>query len=73
MMKDKDSGLIKPIARAGEPIYACIVRNRSGESSGEIDFGVRVFEIDKLCDGDKRVMRNVARALYKTICDHTEI
>ena len=65
--------LAKPIARPGESIYASIVRNRSGIDAGKIDFGVRVLEIEKLCDADKIEIRNIARALYQTICDHAEI
>lgn len=46
--------LTLPIARSGEQQFACIMRNRSGMDAGEIDMGVRVFSIAKLCDGEKQ-------------------
>jgi len=63
--------LTKPIARMGEPIYASIIRNRSGMDSGSIDMGVRVLEIEELCDADKQAICNTAFALYESVCRHT--
>ncbi len=60
--------MCEPIARHGEPIYASIMRNRSGIDSGRIDYGCRVFEIAKLCDGDKQDIADTAYALYESVC-----
>ncbi len=62
----------KPIARGGEPIYASIIRNQSGVDSGNIDFGARVFAIEKLSDTDQQDICDIAYALYLTICRYTE-
>jgi hypothetical protein len=32
---------LHPIARGGEEQFCCILRNRSGESAGRIDYGLR--------------------------------
>ncbi len=54
------------IARAGETEYAAIVRNRSGQDAGEIDFGLKTGPvIDDLSDGDKQRLVDVAYALAK--------
>ena len=58
-----------PIARTGEQQFACIMRNRSGVSSGEIDFGARF--IDRLCDGDQQSAVNSAFAIYEKWCRET--
>jgi len=63
--------LCEPIARKGEPIYASIVRNRSGIDSGCIDYGCRVFEIEKMCDGDKQDIADTAFALYESVCRYS--
>jgi hypothetical protein len=60
--------LCEPIARGGEPIYASIVRNRSGIDSGCIDYGCRVIAIEELCDGDKQDIADTAYALYESVC-----
>ena len=60
--------LCEPIARGGEPIYASIVRNRSGMDSGCIDYGCRVTAVEELCDGDKQDIANTAYALYESVC-----
>ena len=60
--------LNEPIARGGESIYASIVRNRSGIDSGCIDYGLRIFEVQKLREGDKQDIANTAFALYESIC-----
>jgi hypothetical protein len=70
-MKGEMMNLTLPIARSGEPIYASIIRNRSGVDSGDIDYGARVFEIEKLSEGDKQDICDTAYALYKTICQYT--
>ncbi len=63
--------LMLPIARTGEPIYASIVRNRSGVDSGEIDYGCRVFDIEELSGSDKQSICDTAYALYRSICQCT--
>lgn len=57
-----------PIARTGEAQYACIVRNRSGESAGEIDFGLR--DLTHLGDGGQSAV-NTIYALYQAACRQT--
>ena len=68
MSSDTIMDLRQPIARAGEPIYASIVRNRSGIDAGCIDYGCRMDAISALCDGDKQDIVDIAHALYETIC-----
>lgn len=53
----------KRIAREGEQEFATIIRNRSGISSGEIDFGAR--SIDELCDYDKMRVVDCCLLLYE--------
>ena len=59
----------RPIARSGEQQFACILRNRSGVSSGEIDFGARF--IDELSDGDQQDAVNAAYSVYEKWCRET--
>lgn len=47
-------GLDKPIARKGEQQFAVICRQRSGQDAGVISPVARVFEIEKLRDGDQQ-------------------
>lgn len=58
-----------PIARTGEQQFACILRNRSGISSGEIDFGARF--IYDLCDADQQSAVDSAFAVYEKWCRET--
>lgn len=58
-----------PIARTGEQQFACILRNRSGISSGEIDFGARF--IDHLCSGDQQDAVDAVFAVYEKWCRET--
>lgn len=58
----------QPIARTGESQYACVMRNRSGESAGEIDFGLR--DLTHLGDGGQAAV-NTIHALYRAACRQT--
>ena len=69
--KKEVNPLTLPIARSGELIYATIMRNRSGMDSGQIDMGVRVFDIQELPEWDKQAICDTAFAMYKTICRNT--
>lgn len=66
------NSLCEPIARGGEPIYASIVRNRSGMDSGCIDYNCRVCAVEDLCDDDKQDIANTAYALYESVCRAAE-
>lgn len=59
-----------PIAREGEQQFACILRNRSGQSAGEIDMGVR--DVTILCDAEQQDVVDTAYAIYETVCDQTK-
>jgi hypothetical protein len=59
-----------PIARTGEQQFACIMRNRSGESAGCIDFGVR--DVTILCDAEQQDVVDTAFAVYEVVCDQTK-
>jgi hypothetical protein len=74
-IQKKDS-LTDPIARSGEQIYATILRNRSGQDAGRIDYGARVFAIQDLCEGEQMDMIATGYALYCSImqyCDKVKI
>ena len=58
-----------PIARKGEQQFACILRQRSGVSAGEIDFGLRDCTI--LGEAEQQDVCDVAFALYQSICRQT--
>lgn len=58
----KLEGYTSPIARTGEQQFACILRNRSGESSGEIDFGARF--INDLSEGDQQAAIESVYSVY---------
>ena len=68
--EDNDTvrALYTPIAREGEPIYASIIRNRSGMDAGHIDYGCRMDAIADLCDAEKQDIVDIAYALYENIC-----
>lgn len=52
------------IARGGETEFAAIVRNRSGQDAGEIDYGLKHGPVlDTLCDRDKQSLVDMAYAL----------
>lgn len=52
------------IARAGETEFAAIVRNRSGQDAGEIDFGLKTGPvIDDMSDADKQQLVDTAYSL----------
>lgn len=56
------------IAREGEVEFAAIVRNRSGQDAGCIDYGLKAGEtIDSLCDADKQDLVDTAYALARAI------
>jgi hypothetical protein len=59
--------LTKPIAREGEQQYAVILRNRSGQDSGEIDYSVRIFIIESMDDYNQRETVSSAIMLLETI------
>jgi len=63
-----ENPLCTKIARSGEPIYASIMRNRSGIDSGCIDYGCRVCAIGDLDDADKQDIADTAFALYESVC-----
>ena len=69
--EDKNSmeGYLSPIAKAGEQQFACILRNRSGISSGEIDFGARFINV--LSDGDQQDAIESVYSVYLKWCDET--
>lgn len=56
----------EPIARKGEQQFACILRNRSGFSAGEIDFGLR--DLRHLSECEQQDVCDIAYALYQAIC-----
>jgi hypothetical protein len=54
------------IARSGETEFAAIVRNRSGQDAGEIDYGLKHGAVlDELSDADKQALVDTAYALYR--------
>jgi len=59
-------GYTNPIARSGEQQFACIMRNRSGVSSGEIDFGARF--VDELSEVDQQDAIEAAYSVYLKWC-----
>ena len=61
------TGYDLPIARPGEQQFACILRNRSGFSAGEIDFGARF--INKLSDSEQQDAIESAYSVYLKWCD----
>lgn len=63
------SGYTSPIARSGEQQFACVLRNRSGESSGDIDFGAR--SIKGLSYRDQRGAIEAAYSVYLKWCSET--
>lgn len=63
------SDYTRPIARSGEQQFACIMRQRSGESSGRIDMGVR--DVTPFPDDDQQDAVDSAYAIYETLCDQT--
>lgn len=63
--------LTKPIARAGEQIYASIQRERSGIDSGKISPSVRVFAVAALSPGDQGDMVSAALLLLEMVLDYT--
>lgn len=77
LTKQSNSGVTKenapdythPIARSGEQQFACILRNRSGSSSGDIDYGARF--IDDLSDGDQQDAVNAVYSVYEKWCRET--
>lgn len=58
-----------PIARTGEQQFAVIVRNRSGESAGDIDCAIR--DIKHLSKVDQLDAVEAAYAIYETFCSQT--
>lgn len=58
----------QPIARSGEAQYACVMRERSGISAGEIDFGLR--DLTHMGDGGQDAV-NTIYALYQAACRQT--
>lgn len=65
-----DDDLTRPIARSGEQQFAAIMRNRSGMDAGNIDYGLRVFAVENLGDGEKQDICDTAFALYQNICQY---
>ena len=63
----EESRYITPVAHAGEPTFAAIVRNRSGAFSGGIDFGLRSLDV-LTSDRDRQEIVEVAYLLYESIC-----
>ena len=59
-----------PIAREGEQQFAVILRNRSGESAGRIDMGVR--DVTMLSDAEQQDVVDSAFAIYEGVCDQTK-
>lgn len=56
------------IARTGETEFAAIVRNRSGQDAGEIDFGLKHGPVlDSLSDYDKQQLVQTAYSLAEAI------
>ncbi|CAN5426674.1 hypothetical protein BH11ARM1_BH11ARM1_14270 [soil metagenome] len=54
--------------RTGETEFAAIVRNRSGQDAGSIDFGLKSGDvIDALCDRDKQELVDTAFSLFLAI------
>lgn len=60
----------RPIAREGEQQFACLLRNRSGESAGAIDMGVR--DVTILSEAEQQDVVDTAYAIYETVCDQTK-
>lgn len=55
---------LQPIAREGEQQFCCILRNRSGESAGRIDYGL--CEIDSLSQADQQDAVNSIYFAYRS-------
>lgn len=58
--------------REGEPIYAALVRNRSGQDAGEIDYRLNVAAVENLPQGEKQELMETALALVENLrqyCD----
>lgn len=66
---EKLTGYDLPIARQGEQQFACILRNRSGCSAGEIDFGARF--IDELSPSEQQDAIEAAYSVYLKWCRET--
>ena len=62
----KENDFTQPIARHGEPIFASIIRNRSGIDAGEIDYAYRSPK-KIFCDQDKEDIATTALLLYESI------
>jgi len=58
-----------PMARSGEEQFGIIKRQRSGISSGEIDFGAR--DITHLSKGEQQEAINMAYCLYLSLSGQT--
>ena len=56
----------RPIARANEPQYAAIIRNRSGMDSGKLDFALRDCTI--LPEQEQQEVVDTAFMLYEAMC-----
>ena len=58
------------IAREGETEYVSIHRNRSGESAGCIDYGIRVSAIENLASAEKAELFRTAEAMLERIREY---
>lgn len=57
------------LAREGEPVFAVIIRNRSGQFAGEIDY--RLADLRALpLDTNRQIVDNIY-ALYEAACKAT--
>lgn len=55
------------IAREGETEFAAIKRNRSGQDSGRIDYGIAILEVESLSDGEKAELCTVSSMMHESI------
>lgn len=58
------------LARAGEPEYAVICRQRSGIESGRMDYVLPVQRIESLCPADKRDLLSTAEAMLERLREY---
>lgn len=61
-------GYTLPIARSGEPQYACVMRDRSGIDAGMLNFGLR--DLTHLGDEGQSAVDTIY-ALYRAACNQT--
>lgn len=60
------------IAREGEPEFAAIMRERSGQDAGRISYGIRVAAIEDLSPAEKTELLGTAEAMLSSIREYCQ-